>query len=511
MNSIKNIFLLTGLLTLLFASCGDDYLNVDPTSTITADRLKELGDASPEAFMEVLRPQVTGLYSWMIQYNSLNLATFRHSDFGHLSVMLSTDLMNDDMLQNTENYAWFFHSYDFSQRPQYAEPDVLMPWNYYYKLIKSCNDIITLFGEDVENEELLAFKGQALAMRGFSYLYLVQLYQHTYIGHEDDPSVPIVTELTTTDEIANNPRAKVSDVYALILSDLNEAYELLEGFARPSKVELNQQIVAGFLARVYLNMEDGANAAKYANFARQGFTPSIAQWDCVNGTGFVDIAEPDWMWAADVNSQTDIALTGIGNPTSHLSSVSYGYATAGNMQKMIDARLYDQIPATDIRKKAFAGSDMLVLGYNVPKYANLKFGTYNGTNDNFGDYVFMRASEMYLIEAEGLCLSNNNAEAQNVLHEFVSTRDPEAVKSTATGDALRNEIYLQRRIELWGEGFSYFDHKRLKLGITRIYSGTNHREEAMYNFPAEDDVFRFVIPRQEIINNDGISQEQNNN
>jgi len=58
MNSIKNIFLLTGLLTLLFASCGDDYLNVDPTSTITADRLKELGDASPEAFMEVLRPQV---------------------------------------------------------------------------------------------------------------------------------------------------------------------------------------------------------------------------------------------------------------------------------------------------------------------------------------------------------------------------------------------------------------------------------------------------------------------
>jgi hypothetical protein len=322
--------------------------------------------------------------------------------------------------------------------------------------------------------------------------------------------VPIVTDLTTTDEIANNPRASVKDVYDLILSDLNEAYTLLEGFTRPSKVELNQQIVAGFLARAYLNMEDGANAAKFANFARQGFIPSIAQWDCVNGTGFVDIAEPDWMWAADVNSQTRIATSGIVNPTSHLSSVSYGYTTAGQMQKMIDARLYEQIPATDIRKKAFADSDVTVWGYRVPKYANLKFGTYNGSNDNFGDYVFMRASEMYLIEAEGFCLSGNHAEAQNVLHAFVSTRDPEAVKSTATGSALRNEIYLQRRIELWGEGFSYFDHKRLKLGFTRNYEGTNHRQDAIFDVGPEDNVFRFVIPRQEIINNNGISENQNN-
>ncbi|MDR0681958.1 MAG: RagB/SusD family nutrient uptake outer membrane protein [Dysgonamonadaceae bacterium] len=511
MKTIKNIniFILTSIISLImFTSCGGDYLDVEPTSTITSDRLKELGNESPEAFLEVLQPQVTGLYSWMIQYNSAGSA--RHNDFGHLAIMLITDLMNEDMLQNTSNYGWYYDCYDLSQRPNYASVDVFMPWNYYYKLIKSANDIIALFSEDVTDKDLLVFKGQALAMRAFGYYYLVQLYQHTYVGHEEDPAVPIVTETTTAAEIANNPRAKVKDVYELILSDLTTAYDLLKDYTRASKVELDQQVVAGLLARTYLNMEDGTNAAKYAKIARQGYTLSIEEWDCVTGTGFVDINEPDWMWGADVNSQTRIATSGIVNPTSHLSSVSYGYTTAGNMQKMIDAKLYSLIPSTDLRKKAFADSQMSVWGYNVPQYANLKFGTYNGTNDNFGDCVLMRAAEMYLIEAEGLCLSGDNAGAQNVLYEFVSTRDQEAVKSSATGSALRNEIYLQRRIELWGEGFSYFDHKRLKLGFTRSYEGTNHREDAMYNKGPEDDVFRFRIPRQEIINNNGIEESDNN-
>ena len=513
MKTIKNILILSAGIILLFCnSCGKDFLDIQPTQTITADRLKELGNESADAFMEVLRPQVTGLYAWMIQYNSMDLASVRHSDFGHLGVMLMSDLMNEDMLQNTANYGWYYNSYDLTLRPDYAHTDIFMPWNYYYKLIKMSNDIITLFGDDVANPQLLAFKGQALAMRAFGYLYLVQLYQHAYLGHENDPSVPIVTESTTSEEIANNPRAAVKDVYELMLSDLNKAYDLLQGHNRASKAEINQQIVAGLLARVYLNMEDGANAAKYANIARQGFIPSTAEWDCVNGTGFIDISEPDWMWGAPVNSQTRIATSGIVNPISHLSSVSYGYTTAGNMQKMIDAGLYEQIPASDLRKKAFAEETVTVLGYSVPKYANLKFGCYApGTNDNFGDYVLMRASEMYLIEAEGLCLSGNNASAQDVLFAFASTRNPSAVKSSASGTALRNEIYLQRRIELWGEGFSFFDHKRLKLGITRDYPGTNHREDALFNKPAEDDVFRFRIPRQEIINNNGINESDNNN
>jgi len=37
-----------------------------------------------------------------------------------------------------------------------------------------------------------------------------------------------------------------------------------------------------------------------------------------------------------------------------------------------------------------------------------------------------------------------------------------------------NEILLQRRIELWGEGFGLLDIKRLKIGLNRPSGDGNH-------------------------------------
>lgn len=53
-------------------------------------------------------------------------------------------------------------------------------------------------------------------MRAFAYLTLVQMYQHTYAGHENAPAVPIVLETTEPDVLSNNPRASVKEVYDLI-------------------------------------------------------------------------------------------------------------------------------------------------------------------------------------------------------------------------------------------------------------------------------------------------------
>ncbi len=68
-----------------------------------------------------------------------------------------------------------------------------------------------------------------------------------------------------------------------------------------------------------------------------------------------------------------------------------------------------------------------------------------------GDPVYMRAGEMYLIEAEAKA-KYNDATAQDVLFTLVSNCDPGYVKSTKTGQALVDEIILQRRMELWGKG-----------------------------------------------------------
>ena len=52
------------------------------------------------------------------------------------------------------------------------------------------------------------------------------------------------------------------------------------------------------------------------------------------------------------------------------------------------------------------------------------------------------------------------------MNELNKVRDAE-YNCTATGTELINEIRLYRRIELWGEGFNWFDFKRWGESIVR--------------------------------------------
>ena len=121
-----------------------------------------------------------------------------------------------------------------------------------------------------------------------------------------------------------------------------------------------------------------------------------------------------------------------------------------------------------------------------------------------GDYIYMRASEMVLIEAEAYAHLGNGSKAATVLKELMSKRDPQWSESSVDVE----DVYLQRRIELWGEGFTYFDLKRLNKGINRNYQGTNHRYRLVY--PAHDVVWTYQIPQSEIQENDLISESDQN-
>lgn len=79
----------------------------------------------------------------------------------------------------------------------------------------------------------------------------------------------------------------------------------------------------------------------------------------------------------------------------------------------------------------------------------------------------MRLAEMYLTQAEALARAGKTTEAQEVFTKFQITRDPSYKSKGNSGDALAEEIMNSRRIELWGEGFRFYDLKRLNLPIKR--------------------------------------------
>lgn len=82
----------------------------------------------------------------------------------------------------------------------------------------------------------------------------------------------------------------------------------------------------------------------------------------------------------------------------------------------------------------------------------------------------MRISEMYLTAAEAFARSNQDAKAKEYLQALLKERDPEYKDLGNTGAKLADEIMTHRRIELWGEGFRWFDLKRLGLPLDRTGS-----------------------------------------
>ena len=94
----------------------------------------------------------------------------------------------------------------------------------------------------------------------------------------------------------------------------------------------------------------------------------------------------------------------------------------------------------------------------------------------------MRVEEMILIQVEGLAKSGQTAEAVALLEDFVRTyRDP-SYSVSAGGRNLEDEIWFQRRVELWGEGFSNSDTRRLNKPLVRFHEGTPSNVPAAFRF-----------------------------
>ena len=72
------------------------------------------------------------------------------------------------------------------------------------------------------------------------------------------------------------------------------------------------------------------------------------------------------------------------------------------------------------------------------------------------------------------------------------------------------EMLLQKRVEFWGEGILLYDYKRLDMGITRAYPGSNHAGVFKYNTVGRSPQWNIVITRAEFQSNTAIDDTNNN-
>ena len=210
------------------------------------------------------------------------------------------------------------------------------------------------------------------------------------------------------------------------------------------------------------------------------------------------------MWGLEINDEQSTIYA---SWFSHMDMSIGGYAGLGYMPKYISTALYDQLPDDDIRKQLCEPA----VYSGVTFYINYKFNAALAGKEFSADYVMMRPEEMLLIEAEAIARQGSrDTEAQALLDELHAVRQTAPVAVTATGTALLDLILLERRQELWGEGFRGRDIKRLKIALDR--NGSNHNPAlCLYmTLPAEDNRWNYMIPQGEIDANPLITEDDQN-
>lgn len=513
------------------ASCADIDDQKPEGEYISSEQKSETVSAIPAR----VKADLVGMYRIMAvpeAYYGENQGNPRADDGGYFSIALSLDMNASDMVCANNGYNWFSVCSSYTDRTaNYANPK--MRYGLPYNQIKAANDILSSIDSATTDESLKQYIGQAKACRAFSYLALVPYFQYRYTTSADKPCVPIVTEKTTN--YSDNPRATVKKLYDLILSDLTDARVKLANFSRDDKSFLNLAVVDGLMARAYLNMGEYAKAAESAKLAISETDAKPASRDDVSHPYFYDASEGNWMWGLMLTA-SDVASFGYPTASSQLASFSGDAYTSIGCYKDINSFLWNKIPDTDIRKEWWVDSNLKsslldnqtwTTGDNVLKgqaiasgvikdvkvafdpYTNVKFGMKSGigsaTNNN--DFPLMRVEEMYLIEAEGLAMSGQLTEGKTVLENLIKTyRDPSYTCKATTAEAFQNEVWFQRRIELWGEGFAMSDIMRLGKPVVRIH-GTeigNWPDAYAFNIAPDDGWLLMRFPLSEMNSNKGV-------
>lgn len=492
---IFSLFLITAVLG---TSCKEEYLVTDPTNAVSGETVFATTDGAYVALNGTLRMHYTSLTN--------------HGNYGQKSVDLMSDLMGEDMVVHKQGYGWFNTEYQYTA----IQTDVTnsrseRTWFQYYRLINNANRIIAnidnVSGAQDDKDNI---KGQALVIRAYSYFNLINFFQHTYKGNETKPGVPLYTEPTSE----GKPRGTVQEVYTQIVADLEQAKTLLEGKTRKDISHINQRTARSIRALVALQMEDYATAKTEAAAAKQGMAlATSAQYS--GGTVFNTAGGPEYIWGVTIITDQSTIYA---SHYSHVDISSGGYASLGT-QKKITKALYDKIPAGDVRKTLFTAPGSGTSSNPALNQTKMRLRT---AGNWAADYVFFRASEQYLIEAEASARTNDEANAISVLETLVKARNPQYTAAGLTGQALIDEILTQRKIELWGEGRAFFDIKRLKKGLNRPTGEGNHNGSDLqggvnFNVPAaaltkpdQDNSFLLRIPLDEINTNKALTDSDKN-
>lgn len=502
----------------LVASCQSDYLDEAPRTGIDDESIKYTENGA-EAAVTALARQM------QVQMEGCKNGNLNASGETFFANLYGEGLGCDANIGEITNYANSSCNPDNMRAPSGWWGAWM--YRYGYSIVTPANLILDALPEGELKPQQYWLKACALTMRAHAYFRMMQVFGPRWADSDNGNAYALVFRLHGN-EPNEHPLNTCNEIYDRLYADL---YEALECFGKSDKERGDDlfypapEVTKGIFARLALLKNDYGTARKMAHEARQGYP--IMTPDQYLGGFSINMSETIWGPAMDPlgiyywNFGTHYACNGhYTNSWGYSDSMDYSlyrHLTLTDVRAKLYfgpltcelapelAAKYKIDPADffseDVYKQTKLGVTITSTGDPTGKnldmwkfikaygktlaplrpedikgiYPSNKKGISMGVQYKFqglpDGYTscwvpYMRSAEMLLIEAECASMMGDDTVAKECLLELMAKRDTEYAFDGA-GEELLAEIKLQRRLELWGEGFCWFDFKRWGETMTR--------------------------------------------
>lgn len=402
-------------------------------------------------------------------------------------------------------------------------------WSQAFAYITQANVILKAmeYYDNVPKADLDWARAQMLGLRSYGYLRLLQCTAPRWADSDNGNAycAPLETEFS----LENKPLATMNDIIAQCYADLDMVAALLPVRYGNHPTEITATVARGLKLRIAQLKEDWTTVEQLSaqilaekplttnEELKSGFFSEQPSW-IWSASNYACDADGNgnnklWYYSMHANRACNGAYPGV-------------WCMGCDA---IDRDLYLSMPATDVRRSLFVMPESVskLSLYNTvsnwyrskyvdnntmfagimgdwakssPVFSNYFDKTLSATPEGvthpafscteygnpvpviFGSHVkfyqpgeimdeakivLMRADEIQLSRAEALLRLGRNAEAVEALSELNRMRDAEYAFAGASSDEIMEEIIRIRKVELWGEGHSWFDMKRWNRPIVR--------------------------------------------
>jgi len=362
-----------------------------------------------------------------------------------------------------------YYNYSFTNAPLSTYNDMYSFYTQAYSVIYSANNVLENVNKvtNAKVNQLNRIKADAYTIRAMAHFDLVRVFAQDYSNTPTANHLGIVIKIKNTDSIASvNSFSTVKQVYNQVLNDLDTAIALYAESvdvypSGSAQTWLSANAANALKARVCLYKGDYAQAYSLSsNIIKSGKYPLLTTANYVAS------------WSKkNISSESIFELAfGAGTGGGYGDYFNFTvpqtlYAQFATSNDLIgNGGLFD--PA-DVRGHNFLFKDTTITG------TTYSFSTkYFGTADSTNNIKVIRASELYLIAAEAAVQSdpiNGLSTAATYLNTIRTRANPNATYfTTASKQAMLDEIFNERRRELCFEGHLFFDIARMHRNLVRV-------------------------------------------